>query len=385
LVRAILGSRWHNGIRIYAYAPVAIPEDLFRRTAAAAYELHRHRDATTWPSCLTRALSQAVTCDSAVLVTVDLERRDFRLDTSPPGHFEHLDRDDVVRLHAADHPFVARCATSRSIGAFRLGDLAPREQFLKTALYRNLYRFLGIEHQLVMLVASADANWRAVALNRSGADFAQEERFALEALWPHIMLAQRHLRRSRAGAAAAFAPPAAKGSGVVVLDSLGAVAMCSEPARLWLAEYFDIVFLAGGVTLPPTVGHWVEERIGGERQGRRLRVVRRDPLIVTRGERSLVIDLIVDHGRDLHLMTLEEVALNAPAASLEALGLTARESEVLMWVAQGKTNREVGIILGASPRTIQKHLEHMFQKLGVETRTAAILRAWQAGRHAALG
>ena len=48
-----------------------------------------------------------------------------------------------------------------------------------------------------------------------------------------------------------------------------------------------------------------------------------------------------------------------------------REAEVLYWVVKGKTNRDIGEILGTSPRTVTKHLEHVFDKLGVETRTAA--------------
>ncbi|MEY4752492.1 MAG: hypothetical protein RJA44_167 [Pseudomonadota bacterium] len=63
------------------------------------------------------------------------------------------------------------------------------------------------------------------------------------------------------------------------------------------------------------------------------------------------------------------------AAALEALvlafGLTPREAEVLYWVAKGKTNRDVGDILGASPATVKKHLERIYEKLGVETRNAA--------------
>ena len=50
---------------------------------------------------------------------------------------------------------------------------------------------------------------------------------------------------------------------------------------------------------------------------------------------------------------------------------TEREVEVLRWVACGKTNRDIGDILGLSPRTVNKHLEHVYIKLGVETRTAA--------------
>ena len=60
-------------------------------------------------------------------------------------------------------------------------------------------------------------------------------------------------------------------------------------------------------------------------------------------------------------------------------GLTPREREVLAWLAAGKTDRDIGEILGASPRTVQKHLQHIYEKLGVETRTAAAMRALGTG------
>jgi DNA-binding NarL/FixJ family response regulator len=60
------------------------------------------------------------------------------------------------------------------------------------------------------------------------------------------------------------------------------------------------------------------------------------------------------------------------------LGLTAREAEVLMWIARGKTNKDIGEILGSSPRTVNKHLEHIFEKLGVSTRSAAVSVAMQS-------
>ena len=54
--------------------------------------------------------------------------------------------------------------------------------------------------------------------------------------------------------------------------------------------------------------------------------------------------------------------------------LSAREAEVLRWVAAGKSDAQIGAILGISARTVQKHLEHAYQKLGVENRTAAANR-----------
>jgi DNA-binding NarL/FixJ family response regulator len=60
---------------------------------------------------------------------------------------------------------------------------------------------------------------------------------------------------------------------------------------------------------------------------------------------------------------------------VDALGLTPRAAETLLWLAQGKTNAEIGIILGNSESTVKKHVLEIFEKLGVETRTAASLHA----------
>ena len=63
------------------------------------------------------------------------------------------------------------------------------------------------------------------------------------------------------------------------------------------------------------------------------------------------------------------------AVPLEKLGLSPREAEILLWVAQGKTNFEASIILKISAATVKKHLENIYQKLGVEGRNPATLRA----------
>ena len=60
---------------------------------------------------------------------------------------------------------------------------------------------------------------------------------------------------------------------------------------------------------------------------------------------------------------------------VRSLGLSKRETEIINWVVQGKTNPEIGIILGISPRTVQKHLERAYKHLGVENRHAAISMA----------
>jgi DNA-binding NarL/FixJ family response regulator len=60
---------------------------------------------------------------------------------------------------------------------------------------------------------------------------------------------------------------------------------------------------------------------------------------------------------------------------LESLGLTTREAEVLLWVAQGKSNGDISILLGMAEKTVKKHMTNIFTKLGLEGRNAATLRA----------
>jgi DNA-binding NarL/FixJ family response regulator len=66
---------------------------------------------------------------------------------------------------------------------------------------------------------------------------------------------------------------------------------------------------------------------------------------------------------------------SSPAPLVARLGLSAREAEVLLWVSQGKSNADVGAILGTTEKTVKKHMGNVFEKLGVENRTAAGLRA----------
>lgn len=96
------------------------------------------------------------------------------------------------------------------------------------------------------------------------------------------------------------------------------------------------------------------------------------PLMVDRGAKRLSFWLEVLGGQpDQCRIMLKEEVMQWRAESLESLGLTSRQAEVLLWVMQGKTNQEIGIIFNVSRLTIKKHVEHILQKLGVETRTAA--------------
>lgn len=146
------------------------------------------------------------------------------------------------------------------------------------------------------------------------------------------------------------------GHGVIMLDAQGRIAWQSPQAAAWLADLFG---------RPADAAAWLQALI-------------EDP------SRSAGQTLPLRDGRNLHLQplgpagigeTLVFLSLRLPGmvqltgSSLSSL--TRREAEVLSWVAKGKTNRDIADILGMSPRTVNKHLEHVFEKLGVETRAAA--------------
>jgi DNA-binding NarL/FixJ family response regulator len=139
-------------------------------------------------------------------------------------------------------------------------------------------------------------------------------------------------------------------------------------ARKWLPSYFD----SPPDVLPEALLQWLRLSI----QGEELR-----PLTVVQSARQLVCTLQGRTADEDWLVVLREVSDAATVeATMQAFRLTMRESEVLYWVVKGKTNRDVGDILGSSTATVKKHLERVYEKLGVETRTAAAAMAMQKVR-----
>lgn len=92
---------------------------------------------------------------------------------------------------------------------------------------------------------------------------------------------------------------------------------------------------------------------------------------------ELTVRLVSSNAIQEKTLLLEEKKSLCPQM-LEQLNVTRREAEILFWIAQGKTDIDIGLLLFISPRTVHKHTENIYVKLGVETRTAAMLRALDA-------
>jgi DNA-binding response OmpR family regulator/DNA-binding CsgD family transcriptional regulator len=175
-----------------------------------------------------------------------------------------------------------------------------------------------------------------------------------------------HLANARV-AAGTRAALDATGRFLLAADRSGRLLWCTPKARLLLGELFS--WPAETTSLPASVmSQLMQLRADDHASQARL-------LLDVNG-RKVEISVLSPIGPDELLFRLTELSTTADEQQLQqTLSLTSRESEVLLWISRGKANREIGEILAISPRTVNKHLEQIFVKLGVENRASAAARA----------
>lgn len=160
--------------------------------------------------------------------------------------------------------------------------------------------------------------------------------------------------------------------GLIVMDIAGSVQMLTERSEQLLYQY-SLSHTPN--TLPEPLQKWFKHPIA--------RLLAKDdqafscsPLRLEQEGRQLIIFLIPTLIGEQFLLLLEEQELPSfSIAALELLGLTKREAEVLFWIARDKSNAAIAKVIGCSEGTVRKHLEHIHGKLGVQTRTAAVIVA----------
>lgn len=163
-----------------------------------------------------------------------------------------------------------------------------------------------------------------------------------------------HTRNARIARLAQAAVDIA-GFGVLLVDAKGQVAWRSPRADAWLQ-------LAPPADAANALPHWLHAALH-DTSGQ---------VFFPEECEALSVRSMGTVGMGDTMLLLEQRSAKSRSSSrLSAAALTPRETEVLSWLAKGKTNRDIGDILGLSHRTVNKHLEHVFEKLGVETRAAA--------------
>ncbi|HLZ65497.1 MAG TPA: response regulator [Aliidongia sp.] len=226
---------------------------------------------------------------------------------------------------------------------------------------RRLKRLKHLAHVPVIFMTGLSETEHVVnGLDAGGVDYVTKPIVAEE-----LMARMRvHLANARLTLSARAALDAT-GRFLLAMDRRGRLLWTTPQAASLLAAAFD-GFDAADFELAPDLA----ERLGDPQGGR---------IALPAGRRRLELTYLSRTGPDEILLRLTEAEEGGDERFLkQQLALTAREAEVLVWLARGKPNRDISEILGISPRTVNKHLEQIFSKLGVENRASATALAVRA-------
>lgn len=349
--------------------------------------LYAATDEATLSERVLATLRQLFDCDFASFSLMDLRRASFfssalaPLVPDWPGTETH-------QRHLASDPAAAHIMRTRAPYAVKISDFVSLREYHNLGVYTEVFGRVGCDRRLGFAVQDGSPISLIATVNRKGRDFSDEDRRLLDLLRPHLLLANTHAdtdkrvqaereqERARLGGLS--------GAGLAEIDAAGRVLWLTPRAETLLGEFFPSPGLrsAANCRLPAGMEkrlapRWREGLTAPPGEGcRPRRLVWQFP---GPDQRTLKVRLVADPKLARWQMLLEETSVAVPVRSLSrALKLTPREAEVLYWLKQGKTNEEIGVILTAARKTVGKHVEHIFAKLHVETRTAAAHLAAEA-------
>lgn len=338
----------------------ALP-DLSSKDALAA--LRFSREAGTYPDLASfragvlEGLPQLVPCDLIGYNEVDLETGTSTIITDPPGVPVDGAEGLLARL-AHQHPLIGR-QLAGDMRTRTISDFLTERRYHSLELYHELYRPIEAEDQIAFGLPGRIVV--GIAMNRSRRSFSARDRALLEAVRPSLTQAWRQSRareRARALIRALEQGLETIGGAVVLIGPSGAPADFSDGARELLEAYAAAPARPG--LLPEPVTAWLSDRTTGH------------PLTLAGPRGRLLLQRLgpVEDGGTTLLLS-EARRARPTAAALLTLGVTTRQAEVLCLLAAGRDNAAIAAQLGVTVATVRKHLERIYETLGVHSRTDA--------------
>lgn len=229
---------------------------------------------------------------------------------------------------------------------------------------RKLKADINTRHiPIIFMTGLTESEHVVAAFQAGGTDYITKPIRAIEVL----ARIDAHMQTSRLMSQARGALDAFGQAAIAITPSNGKIVWQTPLARELMRRYSPEHFSDNQSKTPPQVLAWIQKVSVAN-------ITQNDisPLIIVlaRGRLNFIPADLSDEEQWVILLREESDAVQIEAL-MTIFKLTIRESEVLYWATKGKTSRDIGDILGTSPRTVNKHLEHIFVKLGVETRTAA--------------
>lgn len=254
-----------------------------------------------------------------------------------------LDMDTIHPVMLAEDPLILHFQEG-GFDAVKRSDFQTRREFRRTLLYELLVEPTGWDDSLGVLLRTSPASRpKLFWFDRGGRDFSERDRTVLNLLNPHLVQLYRSYE-SRRRLRTALALHESSEAAIVILETDDRIDFASRAAHELLDRYFGEKV----GRLPDPLTSWLRERRKGATS---------DPLRVDAGDQELLVELV-----DGALLLEEQRRMPR---------LTPRELQILDLVAEGRTNAEIAEALWVSPLTVRRHLENVYAKLGVHTRTAA--------------
>jgi DNA-binding CsgD family transcriptional regulator len=324
-------------------------------------------------------LAGLVPSDLTTLSVCDLRRGTRSVFGRQAEALSTEDRNSFDR-HFRQHPLVRFHGAHPGGPTQRVSDCLEQRAFRNSPVYAEYYRHIGIRHVMALPLRIDAHNVVSIVFNRSLSDFTDAERALLDAIRPPLAALYRNLIARRDARLALSRVGELAGAGgwrMLRVSAEGRVLDAAAPAVQLLQRFFPGETIGRGSRLPALILVWLSSSRNWGLDGPALRQER--PFTAARLGAKLTVHFAPDPVDDAAgWLLLKPERDEISAAALARLPVTEREREVLAFVAGGKTNAEIGTLLAISARTVQKHLEHIFDKLGVETRTAAAMRAMTA-------
>ena len=226
---------------------------------------------------------------------------------------------------------------------------------------RRLKRDAGLDHvPIIFMTGLAETEHIVRGLEAGGVDYVTKP-IAVEEMLARIRV---HLANARLTQSARAALDVS-GRYLLAVNGVGKIMWATPQAQKLLSDALS-PDSDDDVVLPDPIPQWLDQARKGK-AGSKAAIMTALP-----GNEQLRLQYMGRLGANEFLLRLaKDSGTETPAEFSSELGLTTREGEVLSWLSKGKTNRDIAQILGLSPRTVDKHLEQIYSKLGVENRTAA--------------
>lgn len=367
----------------------------YSRLSKFLLELYTFRDRDSFITHALTSLHSIIDCDLISYSEIDLAPNRVTYKWAPDEPLLRATLNPALERTIHEHPCIPFILHTQGAESVKISDVLSLSALKKLAYYQDFLRKVDTNFQLGSILnvrtsffsshpkahssdRSDSVHAPVIAFNRRHKDFEHADHAMMDLLRPHFIQAfsnAHHVNVFHALAEAngkfSHGDPA-----VVCATQTGMVRFATPRAQKLLGQYCRSEQYIPD-ELPTTLRNWLLH------ENRRLESddIVSDPLIplTIHGESGTLRICFVREGSD-RLLIMEEQTHHHAFSAVDEWGLSLREEQILRWVTKGKTNQEIGIILEISHRTVQKHLERIYIKLGVENRTTAAALAIESLR-----